>query len=168
VGVIKAYSTRVGAGPFPTEQDNSIGEHLRERGKEYGTTTGRPRRCGWFDAFAVRYTAGLSGVTELALSLLDVPGGLEEVRICTGYRIGGDKLEQFDPTVMSQAECTYESSPGWSDDISNCRTFEELPAEAQRYVERIEELVGRSVGVISIGEEREQTIIHNTKIPGLK
>ena len=167
IGVIKAYTTRVGTGPFPTEQDNAIGEHLRERGREYGTTTGRPRRCGWFDAFAVRYAADLSGVSELVLSLLDVPGGMEQLKICTGYTVGGRKQEQFDPAVLSQAECIYETLDGWPDDISGCRKFEELPSQAQRYITRIEELVGRPVGVISVGSERKQTVIHNTRIAGL-
>jgi len=168
VGVVKSYTTRVGAGPFPTEQDNEIGEYLREHGREYGTTTGRPRRCGWFDAFAVRYAAELSGVSELALSLLDVPTGLKEVKICTGYRLGGYELQHFDPTVMDGVECTYETLSGWSEDISGCRRYEDLPAEARAYVDRIEQLVGRPVGVISVGQDRDQTVVHNTSIPELK
>jgi len=168
VGLIKAYTTRVGAGPFPTEQDNETGEYLRERGKEYGATTGRPRRCGWFDAVAVRYAADISGVAELALSLLDVLTGLDEIKVCTAYRIGGRKTDEFDPAEMSAAECEYESLPGWSEDICQCKRFEDLPEPARNYVNRIESMVGRRVGFISVGPEREQTIVHNSRIEGLK
>jgi len=167
VGLVKAYSTRVGAGPFPTEQDNETGSYLRERGHEYGTTTGRPRRCGWFDAFAVRYAADLSGVNELAISLLDVLTGLEQINVCTGYRVDGSGLDYVDPSVMHRAECVYESLPGWEEDITSCKTFEDLPAAARQYVQRIEKLVGRPAGFISVGPEREQTILHKTRIEGL-
>ena len=168
VGLAKAYTTRVGSGPFPSEQDNEIGQHLRERGKEYGTTTGRPRRCGWFDAFAVRYAADLSGVSEIALSLLDVLGGLDEVRICTGYRVAAGELESFDPTVMDEAECVYRSLPGWQEEIGEARRFDDLPAAAQQYVRCIEELIDRPVGLISVGPGREATIVHHTRLPGLR
>jgi adenylosuccinate synthase len=164
VGLIKAYSTRVGSGPFPTEQDNPTGDYIRQRGKEYGTTTGRPRRCGWFDAMATRFTAGLSGVGELALSLLDVLSGMEELKICTGYKVGGKVIDQFDPNAMTAAEPIYETLPGWSEDISSCKKFDQLPANAQRYVGRIEELLGRPVGIINVGPEREQRIVHKSKI----
>ncbi len=166
LGIAKAYTSRVGAGPFPTEQDNEIGNRLRDRGKEYGTTTGRPRRCGWFDAVAVRYAAELSGVDELALMLLDVLSGFETVRICTGYRIGGKDLGQFDsvPAAMDDAECVYEDMPGWDEDIAPARKFSDLPANARAYVERIESLTDRPVGLISVGPEREQTILHNTQL----
>jgi len=164
VGVIKAYTSRVGAGPFPTEQDNEIGDRIRERGHEYGTTTGRPRRCGWLDLMAVRYTAEFSGVDELALSLLDVLSGLEEVKICTGYLIDGEPVDGFDPSLLGRVACEYETLAGWSKDIGACRKFEDLPAEAQAYVERIEQLVGRPVGVIGVGADREQTIIHHTNL----
>ncbi len=167
VGLVKAYTSRVGAGPFPTEQDNETGLFLRERGREYGTTTGRPRRCGWFDAFAVTYAADISGVDELALSLLDVLSGLKEVRICAGYRIGGRPLDSFDPAVMADAQCVYETLGGWDDDITGCRTFDALPRAAQDYVNRIEQLVGRPVGFISVGSDRAQTIRHKTQIQGL-
>ncbi len=168
VGVIKAYATRVGAGPFPTEQANETGHYLRERGREYGTTTGRPRRCGWFDAFAVRYAADLSGVHEFALSLLDVLSGLDEIRVCTGYRVGGQVLEDFDPVVMAAAEPVYETLPGWAEEIGSARSYADLPANAQRYVARIEELLGRSVGTIGVGPDREQLIAHNTQLEGLR
>ncbi|MDY6914067.1 MAG: adenylosuccinate synthase [Planctomycetota bacterium] len=167
VGLIKAYTSRVGAGAFPTEQDNELGERLRERGREYGTTTGRPRRCGWFDAFAVRYAAELSGTSELALSLLDVLTGIDELKICTGYRVGGKSLDPFDPDVMGRAECVYETMPGWQDDISSCRNFQDLPAQARDYVSRLEQLIGRPIGFISIGPDRAQSILHNTSIESL-
>jgi len=167
VGVIKAYTSRVGAGPFPTEQDNDTGEYLRKRGNEYGTTTGRPRRCGWFDAFAVRYAADLSGVSTLALSLLDVLSGLEEVRVCTGYRLDGGKLAEYDPTVLARAECIYQTLPGWKDDISACRRMEDLPAAARAYVARLEELVARPVGFISVSPERTASILRGDLVEGL-
>ncbi|MHC4982582.1 MAG: adenylosuccinate synthase [Planctomycetota bacterium] len=167
VGMIKAYTSRVGAGPFPSEQDNDTGARLRERGREYGTTTGRPRRCGWLDAFAVRYAAELSGVNELALSLLDVLTGFDELKICTGYRVNGRPLDNFDIAVMGAAECVYETLPGWHSDLADCRRFKDLPTEAQNYVRRVEELIGRPVGLIGVGPERQQTIIHNTQLEGL-
>jgi len=167
VGVIKAYTSRVGAGPFPTEQDNEVGDRIRERGHEYGTTTGRPRRCGWLDSMAVRYAVDLSGVDELALSLLDVLGGMDEVRICTGYRIGGEPVDDFDASLLGRVACEYETLAGWSEDIGACRKFEDLPAGAQAYVERVERLVGRPVGVIGVGPDREQTITHHTDLRDL-
>jgi adenylosuccinate synthase len=167
VGVIKAYTSRVGAGPFPTEQDNAVGERLRERGHEYGTTTGRPRRCGWFDAFAVGYAASLSGVDALALSLLDVLSGLAEVKVCTGYRVGGRVLGDYDPAVLAGAECVYETLPGWADEIASCRKLAKLPPEARAYVRRIEELIGRPVGFISVGSERTASIVPKGVMEGL-
>jgi len=167
VGVIKAYSSRVGAGPFPTEQDNATGEYLRTRGREYGTTTGRPRRCGWLDAVAVRYAVELSGVNELVMSLLDVLGGLDQVKICTGYRVGGRELRQFDPGAMGRVECVYETLAGWSEDIGEVRRFEQLPAEARAYVERIEQLAGAPVGVIGVGPGRKQIAVHRSRVEGL-
>ncbi len=168
IGLIKAYTTRVGAGPFPTEQDNEIGDSLRERGREYGTTTGRPRRCGWFDAFATRYAADISGVNELALSLLDVLSGLDELYICTGYKCDGKTLGAFDPAVMDAVQCEYDTASGWSEDISNCRTFDDLPDAAKAYVDRIETLLERPVGLISVGPDRLQTIVHHTQVEDLK
>ena len=170
VGVAKAYTSRVGAGAFPTEQDNEVGQLLRERGREYGTTTGRPRRCGWFDAVAVRYAADLSGVDEVALTLLDVPGALQTLRICTAYEIDGRKVEDFDASsvTLARVECVYEELPGWGVDISQARRFEDLPVEAQRYVGRIEQLLGRPVGIISVGPERDQLILHHTGLEMLR
>ncbi len=167
VGITKAYTTRVGAGPMPTEQDNEIGNRLRDRGHEYGTTTGRPRRCGWLDAFAVRYAADLSGVNELSLALLDVLSGFEELKICTGYKVGGELVTDFDATAMEGVECVYETLPGWKEEISHVRQFEQLPIEAREYVQAVEGLVGRPVGFIGVGADRQATIVHNTKVRGL-
>ena len=160
IGVVKAYSTRVGGGPMPTEQTNRIGEHLRERGREYGTVTKRPRRCGWFDAVAARYTARLSGVDELAVMLLDVPGGLDELKICTAYTVDGTQLSHFPSHVddLKKAVPVYETLPGWSEDLSTFRSYDALPAAAKAYVARIGELLGRPVSIVSVGPDREQTI----------
>jgi adenylosuccinate synthase len=160
IGVVKAYSTRVGGGPMPTEQANPIGEHLRERGREYGTVTKRPRRCGWFDAVAARYTARLSGVDELAVMLLDVPGGLDELKICTAYTVDGTQLSHFPSHVddLKKAVPVYETLPGWSEDLSTFRSYDALPAAAKAYLARIGELLGRPVSIVSVGPDREQTI----------
>ncbi|MDY7009149.1 MAG: adenylosuccinate synthase [Planctomycetota bacterium] len=169
VGVIKCYTSRVGAGPFPTEQDNEIGDLIRKRGKEYGTTTGRPRRCGWFDAVAVRYAAELSGVDELALMLLlDGEDRLDTFRICTAYRLNGKVIEEFDPALpLDRVECVYEDLPAWREPICQVKNYSDLPAEARAYVERVESLTGRPVGLISVGLGRDQTIAHNTQLKGL-
>jgi adenylosuccinate synthase len=169
LGVAKCYTSRVGAGPFPTEQDNEIGEVLRQRGKEYGTTTGRPRRCGWFDALAVRYAADLSGVDELGLSvLMDGPGEVKTFRICVAYELDGRKIEQYDPSLpLERVSCVYEEWPGWTDPIADARAFGDLPSQVQAYVGRIEELMDRPVGFISVGAGREQSIVHHTTIEGL-
>jgi len=160
IGVVKAYSTRVGGGPMPTEQTNRIGEHLRERGREYGTVTMRPRRCGWFDAVAARYTARLSGVDELAVMLLDVPGGLDELKICTAYSLNGQQTSHFPSQIddLKNAEPVYETLPGWSEELSTVRTYDALPTAAKGYLSRIEELLGRPVSIVSVGPDREQTI----------
>lgn len=163
IGVVKAYSTRVGGGPLPTEQDNAVGMHLRERGREYGTVTKRPRRCGWFDAVAARYTARLSGVDELAVMLLDVLGGLDELRICSAYEIDGERTTQFPSQIddLSKAVPVYETLPGWHEDLTTARDEASLPASARRYVERIGELLGRPVSIISVGPDRAQTIFRD-------
>jgi adenylosuccinate synthase len=163
IGVVKAYSTRVGGGPLPTEQDNAVGMHLRERGREYGTVTKRPRRCGWFDAVAARYTARLSGVDELAVMLLDVLGGLDELRICSAYEIDGERTTQFPSQIddLSKAVPVYETLPGWREDLTAARDEASLPANARRYVERIGELLGRPVSIISVGPDRAQTIFRD-------
>jgi len=167
LGVMKAYTSRVGSGPFPTEQDNPVGSYLRERGREYGTTTGRARRCGWLDAVAVRYAAELSGVTELALSLLDVLTGLDEVKICVGYEVDGRRLESFEPSVMGQAKCIYESLRGWKEELGGCRDSADLPARARRYVRRVEQLIGRRISLISVGADRDKTILRRSRIKGI-
>ncbi len=160
IGVVKAYSTRVGGGPLPTEQDNAVGMHLRERGNEYGTVTRRPRRCGWFDAVAARYAARLSGVDELAVMLLDVLGGLDELRICTAYEIDGRTVTHFPSHVddLRHARPVYETLPGWQEDLGAVRSVAGLPGAAQRYVQRIGELLGRPVSIVSVGPDRAQTI----------
>jgi adenylosuccinate synthase len=161
VGIMKAYSTRVGGGPFPTEQANATGDYIRERGHEYGTTTGRPRRCGWFDAMAVRYSVDLCGITHVALTLLDVLSGLEHVRICTGYRLNGQRLEYFraDMDTLAEVEPVYETLPGWKQDISQVRRYDDLPVEAKQYVQRLETLVGAPIRMVSVGPERNATLI---------
>ena len=161
IGVAKAYTTRVGAGTCPTELDNEVGEKIRERGHEYGTTTGRPRRCGWFDAVAVRYTAMVNGVTGIAVTLLDVLSTFDTVKICTHYMIDGKKVDLFpaDGEILEKAVPVYEEMPGWSEDISKCKTFEELPANAKKYVARISELVEAPVCMVGVGPRRDQSIV---------
>ncbi len=160
VGIMKAYSTRVGGGPFPTEQDNAIGDAIRQRGNEYGTTTRRPRRCGWFDAMAVRYAAEMCGVNTIALMLLDVLSGLEEIQVCVGYQRKGKKLDYFraDMDSLAEVEPIYETLSGWSEDISQARDFAQLPAAAQRYVERLEQLAGAPIRLVSVGADRAATL----------
>jgi adenylosuccinate synthase len=160
-GIMKAYSTRVGGGPFPTEQDNNIGQYIRERGNEYGTTTRRPRRCGWFDAVAVKYAVDLCGVTHIALTLLDVLSGLDHIQVCTGYKYRGSRMEYFraDMDVLGEVEPIYETLPGWNGNITGIRRFEELPREAQNYVKTLDKLVGAPIKIVSVGAERSATLI---------
>jgi adenylosuccinate synthase len=166
IGVIKAYSTRVGGGPFPTEQDNETGQHLRDRGNEYGTVTRRPRRCGWFDAVAARYTARLSGVDSLAVMLLDVLGALAEIKVCVAYEINGRRTTQFPSHVddLRQAKPVYEALPGWQTEISHLRSIEDLPSNARAYLRRLSELVGSPVEVVSVGADREQTMFADGRV----
>jgi len=161
VGIMKAYSTRVGGGPFPTEQNNNIGQYIRERGNEYGTTTRRPRRCGWFDAVAARYSADLCGTTMITLTLLDVLSGLDRIQVCTGYRYQGQRLDYFraDMEVLAEVEPIYETLQGWNGNISGCRSFEELPKEAQQYVKTLEKLMGVPIKIVSVGPDRNATLI---------
>jgi adenylosuccinate synthase len=163
IGVAKAYSTRVGGGPFPTELDNELGNRIRTKGKEFGTTTGRPRRCGWFDAFAVRYTRRLSGADSVALMMLDVLSELDEIQICTGYQYRGRLLQGFpsQADVLREVEPVYETLPGWGTEITGVTEWEDLPANAQRYVRRIEQLIGGRIEFVSVGPDRRQTIIMN-------
>jgi adenylosuccinate synthase len=160
VGVVKAYCTRVGGGPFPTEQDNAIGQQIRDRGREYGTVTRRPRRCGWFDAVAARYTVRLSGVDRLAVMLLDVLSTLAEVRICVAYDLDGQRLTRFPAHVedLRRVEPIYETWPGWQEEISHARRLADLPQTAREYLGRLSELLGAPVEVVSVGPDRQQTI----------
>ena len=160
IGVVKAYSTRVGGGPMPTEQDNAVGQRIRDRGNEYGTVTRRPRRCGWFDAVAARYTARLSGVDELAVMLLDVLSGFDELAICSAYMIDGRRVTQFPSHIddVKRSEPVYETLPGWHEELTGVRRHDDLPENARRYLARIGELLGRPVTVVSVGPDRAQTI----------
>ena len=161
VGVVKAYTTRVGAGPFPAEQINEAGEYLRNTGHEFGTVTGRPRRCGWLDTAVVKYAAMLNSLDYLAITRLDILDGLDTIKICTGYTYEGKKIEEYPASlaVMEKVQPIYETLPGWKTPISHCRNYEELPKEARSYVERISELVGVPLGIVSVGPNRDQTII---------
>ncbi|MCC2683474.1 MAG: purA [Paenibacillaceae bacterium] len=159
IGVAKSYTTRVGDGPFPTELDNEIGSWIREKGNEYGTTTGRPRRVGWFDSVVVRHARRVSGLTGLSLNSLDVLSGLETVKICTGYQYRGQLIEHYPASLRMLAECTaiYEELPGWQEDISGVRTLSDLPDNARHYVERVSQLTGIPISIFSVGRNREQT-----------
>ena len=160
MGVCKAYSTRVGGGPFQTELEDETGDRIRELGNEYGTTTGRPRRCGWFDAVAVRYTARLSGVTRLALMMMDVLAHLDELKVCVAYELDGERITRFPSHAEELRRCKpiYETIPGWKQPLDDARSVDDFPAGAMAYVKRIEELVGVPVGVLSVGPDRAQTI----------
>ncbi len=161
LGIVKAYTTRVGSGPFPTEQDNEIGEYLGTRGKEFGVNTGRKRRCGWFDAVLVRQSAAVSGITGIALTKLDILDGLDEIKICTGYRLGSKTLDYLPPHPQDQAavEPIYETVPGWSESTAGARSWAELPAAAIKYIRRIEELIRCPVALVSTSPERADTIL---------
>jgi adenylosuccinate synthase len=156
IGITKAYTTRVGAGPFPTELTGEVGETMRSVGQEFGATTGRPRRCGWFDAELVRYASIVNGLTQVALTKLDVLSGMESLKICTGYH--GRTSFPGSAVEMDKAVPIYEEMPGWSEDISGCRTIEELPENCIAYVRRIQELVGVKIGVLSVGPGRKENI----------
>jgi adenylosuccinate synthase len=161
LGITKAYATRVGGGPFPTELEDSTGELLRKRGNEYGATTGRPRRCGWFDAAAMKRAIQINGVSGFCVTKLDVLDGMEEVRICTGYRLRGEPADILPAGAEDAAECkpVYESMPGWRDTTVGIQRFEDLPANARAYLERMEALCGVPVDMISTGADREETIV---------
>jgi adenylosuccinate synthase len=160
IGVAKAYTTRVGGGPFPTELNDPVGQRIRDLGNEYGTTTGRPRRCGWFDAVAVRYTARLSGIDQLAMMMMDVLSQLPEVKVCVAYELDGERIEHFPSHTddLRRVKPVLETIPGWEQDVSNVRRLEDLPTGARRYLDRISELVGRPIGIVSVGPKRDQTM----------
>ena len=162
VGVCKAYTSRVGDGPFPTELFDEIGHQIREVGREYGTTTGRPRRVGWFDSVVMRHSRRVSGITNLSLNSIDVLTGLETIKICTAYKTpDGQVIEYYPASLKLLKSCTpvYEELPGWTEDITSCRRLEDLPLNAQNYVRRISELVGAKIATLSVGPDREQTMI---------
>ncbi|MCL5290528.1 MAG: adenylosuccinate synthase [Firmicutes bacterium] len=161
IGVAKAYTTRVGEGPFPTELLDETGEHIRAKGGEFGTTTGRPRRCGWFDGVIGRYSARINGLDHLAITKLDVLTGLEKLKICTGYIYRGDVLNEFPASlkVLNECEPVYEEFPGWQEDITGARKISDLPANARKYMERVEQVSGVPVAVIGVGSQRDQVIV---------
>ena len=161
LGIVKAYSTAVGAGPFPVELTDETGDRLREAGQEYGATTGRPRRCGWFDGVAIRYAAWLSGFTEIAVTKLDVLDGFPEIKICVAYRLPDGTLTEEMPEVplLDQVEPVYETWPGWMASTSEARRWEDLPENARRYLQRLEELAGAPIRYISVGPRREQMVV---------
>jgi adenylosuccinate synthase len=165
LGVAKAYTTRVGEGPLPTELEGELAERLREGGQEYGASTGRPRRCGWYDAVVVRYSARINGLDALALTKLDVLDGLREVHLCTGYRTSQGTLTEFpaDLRALAAAQPVYETLPGWSAPTKGATRLEQLPAEARRYIQRLEEVSGVECAIISTGSDRAETIVK----PGL-
>jgi adenylosuccinate synthase len=161
LGICKAYTTRVGLGPFPTEQDNEIGRRIGDRGREFGTVTGRRRRCGWFDAVLVRQTVRTSGINGLALTKLDILDGFDELKVCTSYRLDGRIIDYLPAGERAQAEVEpiYETVEGWSESTAGARSWAELPAQAIKYVRHIEELVGCPVALLSTSPEREDTIL---------
>lgn len=161
IGVVKAYTTRVGEGPFPTELQDATGDLIRERGREYGTTTGRARRCGWFDAVMVRYAVRVNGLTGLALTLLDVLDALDELKVCVAYEYRGQRLEHFPADLEMLQECRpiYETLSGWKQDTSGVQSFADLPAQAQAYLSFLEEQVGCPVQIVSVGPRRDQTLL---------
>ena len=161
LGITKAYCTRVGGGPFPTELLDAVGDGIRTRGREFGTTTGRPRRVGWLDLVAVRYASMICGATGIACTLLDVLSGLDELKIATSYREGDRRRDWFPADAATLAKClpSYESMPGWREDITGCRKWNELPANARAYVSRISTIMGVPIHHVSVGPDRAQTLL---------
>lgn len=161
IGVVKAYTTRVGEGPFVSELQDATGDLIRERGREFGTTTGRPRRCGWFDAVLVRYSVRVNGLTGLSLTLLDVLDALENVQVCVAYEYRGRRLEHLPADLEMLKECKpiYETLPGWQEDITGAKSFADLPQRAQEYLKFLEKQVGCPIQIVSVGPRRDQTII---------
>jgi adenylosuccinate synthase len=160
IGVVKAYTTRVGEGPFPTEQDNEVGQYIRDKGHEYGTTTGRPRRCGWFDAVVVSYAVTIGGIDSVALMHLDTLTGLKEINICRAYKINGKETTFFPANIdrLAQASPVYETVPGWDDVLAEANDFNDLPANAQNFIRLIEKIIKVPITIIGVGPERKQTI----------
>lgn len=160
LGVVKAYMTRVGSGPFPAEQDNETGQWIRDRGHEYGTTTGRPRRCGWFDAVAVAFTARLGGINEIAMMHLDTLAGLKEIKLCRAYRIDGKETTFFpgDAEALMRAECVYETVDGWTEDLSQVQRYADLPNAVKNYIAAVERYVGVPITMLGVGPKRTQVI----------
>ena len=160
LGITKAYTTRVGSGPFPTELDNDTGERLRTAGREFGATTGRPRRCGWLDAVMLREAVRVNGITDLAINKLDILSGFGELQVATQYRIDGKLTYDFPMTLdeLERAEPVYEAQPCWSEDVSGVRSYEDLPGDARRYVEYVERLVDVPAAFVSVGPDRDATI----------
>ncbi|HEV8044168.1 MAG TPA: adenylosuccinate synthetase, partial [Rubrobacter sp.] len=165
IGVTKAYTTRVGDGPMPTELNDETGETLRRVGNEYGATTGRARRCGWLDLVAVKFSASVNGINGLALTMLDVLSAVEEVRVCVGYEVDGKRVDEFPmhQTDLHHAWPVYESFPGWGVDVTGCRRREELPGEAREFVGFVETELGAPLRMISVGPERDQAIVERVK-----
>lgn len=161
IGVAKAYTTRVGEGPFPTELSDAMGEQIRQEGMEFGTTTGRPRRCGWFDAVVLRFSARTSGLTNIALTKLDVLDKLDQIMICHSYEYQGKVVEDFPASLQMLGECKpiYEVMDGWREDTTHARTYDQLPENARKYIERIEVLMGVKVAIVAVGPKRDQTIV---------
>jgi adenylosuccinate synthase len=161
IAIVKAYTTRVGSGPFPTEQLDAGGERLREQGAEFGTTTGRPRRCGWYDAVIARYSARINGVTDFVLTKLDVLTGFEKIPVCVGYRIGDKTYDEMPmtQTEFHHAEPVYEELPGWDEDISAARSIDDLPKNARRYVEAVESMTSVPISVVGVGADRDASIV---------
>lgn len=164
IGVVKAYCTRVGEGPFPTELKDQTGDLIRERGREYGTTTGRPRRCGWFDAVMLRYSVRVNGLTGLALTLLDVLDAFDTIQVCTAYEYKGERLEHFptDLSILKECRPIYTEVPGWQQDLSEIKSFNELPEKAKEYLTFLSEQVGCPIQIVSVGPRRDQTIVVNS------
>ena len=160
VGLVKSYTTRVGAGPFPTEQDNEIGDTIREKGHEYGTTTGRPRRCGWFDAVAASYSVRIGGINEIAMMHLDTLAGMGELKVCRAYKVNGKETTFFpsDAGELSSVECIYETVPGWDEDLSGVTKYEDLPENTKNYISLIENIVKIPITIVGVGPKRSQAI----------
>jgi adenylosuccinate synthase len=161
IGVMKAYATRVGSGPFPTELTDEIGEGIIDRGREYGTTTGRRRRVGWFDAVPLRYAVAVSSVSSIMLNKIDILSGLDEVLICMAYEVDGKRVDWWpsDADILERAKPIYERFPGWTEPLHDCRSMTDLPENARRYLDAVERLSGAPICLVSVGPERHQTIV---------